>query len=364
MTYRWPAVVLIAISAIRSLVTAEPPSPPTGASTKSEWLVVDGPEHKDVGRLQIDTVARHERGIRTSKAEHVTFRVVRSSCPCVRMTFDPPEIKKDQVGKIVLQAPVSELADPQWHWAVVECKLMDAEGKVLRIEDVKISVTYQAELDLVVRPDKLWIDAVRGEETTRTIYLRSSTLDALRIRNLRMEGEGFKVQSTRRFPVRSDARPGEEALAVAVAYESDAPGLHDGSLVFDSENKGEAGTSIPIHVRVREYWLAEPAGYAFLFLNSDRPQAIRVRVRNRRGEPCPVMRVAIRSEKSPEIELPGATATLERNSSPDEVYVVVHATPDRLPGVDGIGSVILYDEHGKVLRDLPLAWIKPTTAAR
>jgi len=325
-------------------------------------LEVEGDEVGRVGTLQVGDWAVHSRSVCNTSELPAVLSVVQTSCPCVEVTVEPRDLRPGMVATLRLRAPVVAVSNVQEHWATVEAAFADSTGTVVGTESVDLSVAYQADLAFVVHPNQLWASVVRGRDTDRRVYVRSRSLDALNIRNIRVDGGGgWRVQAANRFRVPSQLRPGEECLEIVLACRADEAGIFKSQLRFDTDDSRFSEVSIPIESRVCEYWLAEPAGFP-LFLNEEGnaqtsiEQSVRIHARDRAI--VPVVGARLEDENGMPAPVDGISLRILHAADRRDCTLTLRADGTKIMAPEGIRRVVLLDSEGRPMRAIPLAWIK------
>lgn len=333
--------------------------PSSDNRSRDEPIVqVSGKEQVGLGKLAIGAVATNSWNVKNKTDLDVELRVISSSCPCLKVGIEPRKVGPGGETVVDLATAVAPASGPQAHWALIEASSTDSHGGRVGTHRFKLGIEYEADLAFVVEPPRLWMVPVEGEEATRTIYVRSVALDALNIRDIRTEGEGLSVKDVRRFVVPGDVRPGEEALAITVAVKLRRPGLFEGKVLFRTDDHVFGDAWLPVQIRVRDAWVAEPAGFPIIFGAEPAPIHQTLRVFSRDGRVCPKLRAEVRDDPgSPAVG--GAFQTeLRPEQDAKGISVSVTADPSKLRGSEGLGSIDLIDDGGTVLKSIPFAWIK------
>ncbi|MGE3108151.1 MAG: hypothetical protein AB7O77_07330 [Phycisphaerales bacterium] len=321
-------------------------------------LELRGDEHNDIGRLPVGELATRDRTVTNTTKHRLTSKVLRSSCPCVTVLCQPPNLEPGASGSIRISTPVAPIAEPQRHWAVIEYSARNDQQEVITSERVMISVGYQADLRLIVEPQRIWMTAVAGEPAERTVYLRSSALDALNIHDIRTDSESVLISSTRRFPVQADDRPGEEALALTISASVSTTGLLEANLLFRTDDPTIPEGRIQVAVKTVDRWIAESAGFIYLFSHLDEAQSKTIRVRSRHRDDASVADLRVRLEGGVDADARAFRASLIHQGT-DSVLVTLVLKADLLAANEGLAQVELLDTNGQTLSALPVAWIKP-----
>lgn len=219
---------------------------------------------------------------------------------------------------------------------------------------------YSADIDFVVKPEAMWIVAVEGQVTARTVLVRSPALDALDVRNIRTNLVGMSAEITRRFPVPTDVQPpSEEAMSIRVETAAGSPGFYEGRIEFDTSHPDFKPAWIPVQVRVLPRWTSDPDGFAIILARDENtPLDRRVRVATRDGSPLPKLSAKIENVDGEPGALAAFSAVVEPDAMADGVIVRLHTDVPKLVGTEGLARVVLTSEDGKLTRNISIAWIR------
>ncbi|MEX2218566.1 MAG: DUF1573 domain-containing protein [Phycisphaerales bacterium] len=349
-------VGLLAASLGSSATQAGPVRSQANHGSDDKWTRVVGSAAGSLGKCTVGETAAHACHIKNVGASRATLRKVQSSCSCLTIQIEPAEIGPDEEARIAIIAPVVAAAGRQEHYVIIEAAFVE-DGKTIHKERVHVSVGYEADLALLVDPRQLHVAAVEGRETLRTIYIRSRALDAVNVRDLECDLKGVHVGNPRRFVVPSPDRPGEEALAIPVAFRPTQTGLFCGELVFRTDDQNQAEVRIPIELNVRSQMVAAPAGFALIMSDGQGQRTDTVVVRRRDGQPFEVAGARVAAQAGGVVD--GFKILLDSTSDRVSVRVQLETITRVLPQ-EGVGSVELLDRSGVVIDRLPLAWVKVT----
>lgn len=349
--------VLLAI-AQSSVMAQREGQVPTISAPVGVYCRVDGEVRNELGLLKVGLQAEHRRRVVNLAVGTLALRVVEVSCPCVTTKLEPAEIPPSGESVVRILTPVAPASGRQVHWAIIEATARDAAGQALARERFRLEVAYEADLEFVVEPTELWIVVAEGEEANRVVYVRSTMMESLRPRDFRAEGEGVRIRGTQLFPVPTDLRPGEEAIAISVGIAGRQKGLYEGKIAFRTNSRDFPEASVPCHIRVVPRFIAEPAGFPIIVGRAEAPIHQLVRVFSRDGTPCPAIRAEVRDEHGREPGPPGLSVRLARDPQGGGVRVSLTANPGAL-SAEGIASIILLNDRGETIRQLPVAWVKP-----
>lgn len=330
---------------------------PSFRDSEQDIVRVSGDESHPCGRMGLGGSAAHKRSVENATTQTVTLRVVATSCPCVSTKLEPEALPPGEKGQVSVSTPVMPVSGPQAHWAIVEASVKNADGSAGESQRFRLAFSYQADLAFVVEPRELWPVVIRGDAVERLVYVRSSAMDALGIRNVKAVGEGISVIKKRRISVPAPARTGEEALAITLRVEGTGSNLHDGQLVFETDDDRFPQMKVPIQVRVKERWVCQPAGFALIFDRSGIPQSQSMAVSSREQTPCPAHTAELLDDSGKRYSEGGLTITL--NCDKSSTQLVLRADPARLADSCGLAKIVLRSADGAALHTVPVAWIKP-----
>ncbi|MBL8758887.1 MAG: hypothetical protein JNK35_10705 [Phycisphaerae bacterium] len=333
--------------------------PPAGVGTgvaSSSIIDVTGEELGAAGARPVDGAAEHEREVRNVSGGPISIRVVTSTCPCLRLMFDKT-VAPGGSTRVRLAAPVIGTPGEQAHWATFEASAAGPDGTV-RTARFQVGVRYEADLTFFVVPEQLWIFAVRGVEVERRVYVRSLSLDGLNVRAVRVEPPILSAALGVRVKYESEVNPGEEALPIVLRGLPEKAGLFDATLVFETSEARFPVVRVPVQMRAREFWVAEPAGFALIIAPGEAAPIRRtVKVFSRDGAAAPAVRAEIRDDEGGALALPGARVSVTLAAAGRATEVVLDADPSALAEC-GVAQVVLLGSDGQVVRSLPLAWVK------
>ncbi len=347
---------LTQLGAIADSVRAGSSFQPSTHATKPVIIELDGVEIGHAGKLPPDSTATHVRTVRNTSAGPISLRVIKSTCACLKLDFDKLIPAGDR-GTVRVTAPVVGTPGEQGHWATFEASVTATDGTISSAR-FDIGVRYEADLTFVVEPSRLWITGIRGVAIERRVYVRGLALDALNVRDLRVEPALFSASLGPHIEYQSEVNPGEAALPIILRGTPAAAGLFDITLVFETSEPKFPIVRVPIQVRVREFWVAEPAGFAIIISPGDvSPIRRALRVFSRDGTPAPAARAELRDEKGNPLALPSVHLKVIPGTTDRATTVEIEALPVALPD-NGIAKVALLRADGTELRTVPLAWVK------
>lgn len=340
-----------------SSVLAQVPIEATGISDTFP-IKVGGQEHIDAGALKVGEWATHTREIANHCDWPVSLRVMRSSCPSIEVHFEPDTVYPDEVGIVRLRAPVIAVAGQQTHFATVEASATDDRGMTVQSKRFDLAVSYQADLALIVEPEKLWIAVVVGHEFERVVALRSNALDALNVRSFAVTADEVKISTARRFPVPAPERPGEEALVITLSGAFQKTGVKECALTFQTDDPTFASMTIPIQIAVRDFWLAVPAGFPIIIQDAANPVTQEVTLFGRDGSTCPVASVELREVDGSPAKQQGFSFSVVPGTRDQSARVRLVCDVSKIGDSEGTMQIALLDREGSLLRTLPVAWVR------
>lgn len=336
--------------------SSEPPAGGRAGAAAPTIIEVTGEELGAAGERPVDGTAEHEREVRNVSDVPISLRVVTSTCPCLKLVFDKT-VAPGGSTRVRLIAPVIGTPGEQAHWATFEASAAEPDGTV-RTARFKVGVRYEADLTFFVVPEQLWIIAVRGVEVERRVYVRSLSLDGLNVRAVRVEPPILSASLGQRVSYESEVNPEEEALPIVLRATPEAAGLFDAALVFETSEARFPVVRVPIQMRVREFWVAEPAGFAVIIAPGDaEPIRRTVRVFARDGTPAPAVRAELRDEQGRPLAVPSVRLKVRPGAGAQATTVEIEALSGALPD-HGVARVALLGADGTELRTIPLAWVK------
>jgi hypothetical protein len=319
-------------------------------------IKLDGAELGHAGKLPPDSTATHVRTVRNTASGPISLRVIKSTCACLKLDFDK-SIPVGTHGSVRITAPVVGTPGEQAHWATFEASATATDGTITSAW-FDIGVRYEADLTFVVEPSRLWVTAVRDVAIERRVYVRGLALDALNVRALRVEPPLFEASIGQRVDYHSEVNPGEAALPIVLRGTPAVSGLFDATLVFETSEPQFPIVRVPIQLRVREFWVAEPAGFAIIIAPGDATPIRRtLRVFARDGTPAPAARAELRDEQGRPLVIPILHLNLTPGTPEQPTTVEIEALPASLSD-HGIAQVALLRADGTELRTIPLAWVK------
>lgn len=330
--------------------TTEPPS---------EAILVDGPETADMGRIPTSGVASHSRTVTNGTKVPLKLKVARVSCPWVEVKIDHELLEPGESTSITLKAPVLATGLPQSHD-------VDVEVRPAREDDsrppsvVHVAVQYSADIDFVVKPEAMWIIVVEGAPVERSLFVRSPSIEAIDIKNIRCSLPQFTVIKQRTFPVPTEHQPPtEEAMSIRFRATFDSPGFYEGRIKFDTSHPDFKPAWIPVQVRVLPRWTSDPDGFAIILAKDDNAPLDRsVRVATRDGSPLPKLSAMIENVDGEPGALAAFSAVAEPDATVDGAIVRLHTDVPKLVGTEGLARVVLSSEDGKFTRNISIAWIR------
>jgi hypothetical protein len=318
----------------------------------AQSLKVSGLEIGVVGALAPLHTASHFREVTNDFSGPLRLRVLSSSCPCVTVKLEPEVIPVGGTGLVTIYAPVVAVASEQFHWAKIGYEV-DSAGEASRGQ-FDVAVRYSAKLDVLVVPQQLWITAVAGLPTERSIFLRSIAIDALNPRNFRFSESGIsnlRVVRTRRFMVPTEDRPGEECLQIYLEADHDEPGLFKTTLTFDAEGT-EAEHRVAIQIRVLPRIKISPAAAVFL---SSHESEKSVFVERRDGGKLLASKARFDSQMSDmNSNTNGVSAKISEENG--ALRVLISIDRSRLPS-SGWGDLVLENEEAETVAKIPVVWV-------
>jgi hypothetical protein len=268
---------------------------PGRTSPDADWLAVSGEETVRRDRASVGSLIEARREVTNRSDRAARVRLLRSSCPCVTIEIEPAEVGPGESATVIARTHVAAVAEPQTHWALIEVARFDVHGLVAESRQIRLNLEYTADLLLLVEPDRAWFVGTIGVPELRTFYLRSSGLDAIGLRNLRVEGEGFALDRVRRFRSMPEHRAPEDVLAVTVSYAGRSSEVVAGALRFETDLPGMEEGRLRLEARARPRWPARPAGFVLIYDEPAEHELV-VEVLPRHGQPCPAQRAVLRSD--------------------------------------------------------------------
>lgn len=325
----------------------------------SEAILVDGAESADLGRIPTSGVAKHSRTVTNGTKIALKLKVSRVSCPCVDVKIDHEVLEPGQSTSITLTAPVLATGLPQ-------SQDVDVEVRPAREEDprppsvVHVAVQYSADIDFVVKPEAMWIIVVEGSPVERSLFIRSPSIEAIAIKNIRCTLPQFSVIKQRTFPVPTEHQPPtEEAMSIRFRATFDTPGFYEGRIEFDTSHPDFKPAWIPVQVRVLPRWTSDPDGFAIILARDDNAPLDRsVRVATRDGSPLPTLSAKIENVDGEPGALAAFSAVVEPDARADGAIVRLHTDVPKLVGTEGLARVVLTSEDGRFTRNISIAWIR------
>lgn len=325
----------------------------------SEAIFVDGPELARLGRLSTRSLAIHARTVSNHTLSPLRLRVLRVSCPCVTVQIEPELIAPGESASVTLLAPVLASGLEQSHDVEIEA-ISGGEVEARASSKFRVAVVYSADIDFVVKPEAMWIIVVEGSPVERSLFVRSPSIEAIAIKNIRCTLPQFSVIKQRTFPVPTEHQPPtEEAMSIRFRATFDSPGFYEGRIEFDTSHPDFKPAWIPVQVRVLPRWTSDPDGFAIILAKDDNAPLDRsVRVATRDGSPLPKLSAKIENVDGEPGALAAFSAVAEPDATADGAIVRLHTDVPKLVGTEGLARVVLSSEDGKFTRNISIAWIR------
>jgi hypothetical protein len=328
-----------------------------GEVGKPDIVKVAGEQRRDFGRLAVGSSAEHSRQVFNIGTETVRLRVVQTSCPCVSVLIGERAIGVSESQTVTLRAPVLPISGRQAHWALLEASSQDGDI-VHDTARFRIEVSYEADITFVVKPSRLWISGIAGSTHDRTVYVRSTAIDAVNVHDIRVTSDQVRVKGVRRFSIPDPTRT-EEVLAITLTASLQEPGISETALLFASDDPAFRECRVPISLRVFEKWAGTPDGFAFIVpADSTTCMTREVILASESGETCPAASIRLQTDDGLPAHVDGVEISSSPHATSKGVRISVRLDPGQLTHREGVYQVAVFDGEEKVLRVLPLAWVK------
>ncbi|XVJ60172.1 MAG: DUF1573 domain-containing protein [Tepidisphaera sp.] len=315
-------------------------------------LKIVGETSVDAGKIAVGETAVCRVQLRNETTYTSKLRIVRQTCPCLKVTLSAAEILPGTEGSAVAQLTAAPVSGVQGHVAELQADFVDNSGAIVGSQRFTLAARYQADLAMVVEPKQLWVTVVEGERESRSIYTRSAALDTLAV-NPKSDLSQAVRKERRREKLPVGTRDGEEIQIDQFEFFGDKPGLYTGVITVATEQAGLA-ERVTVHLRVVQKLVATPAGFAFRFDTGAGVLERTVSITDRAGLPPAAAKTRLLDHNGEEVSGSALTASLQTTS--ESVKVVLRLDTSSAAS-EGVGTVEILDKDGKVLTKMPYAWI-------
>jgi hypothetical protein len=326
-------------------------------SGESTGIQINGSTETNSGRLPLGQSSVCAVEIRNTTEMNARIRLVKSTCPCVNVSISQAEISKAQSANVSISVSVSPVTGVQAHAAEFAVDFIGKDGSIERSTRFVLKVSYVADLALVVEPKMLWATVVSGQTAVRSIFSRSSGLDAL---NLRVESVSLDLvqrQDRKRFDIHAPARDAESVFVDKFVFTGERPGAYEGSILLRTDDPDLSEYKIPVRLRVLDRVVATPAGFGFVYrYDRESSKIVRtVRLEGRDARAIPDIACRVLDDRGEPLSSELLTLSIKRDGD----AVLVSATLDTAKAGDaGVVTVQIHDASDRVIIELPLAWIQ------
>jgi hypothetical protein len=314
---------------------------------RAQVVTLSGHDSEPVGRIRVVEMASRSREVTNRLTFPIRIRKINSSCPCVVVKIEPESIPPGSTGIVTISAPVAQVATEQVHWATFEASSQDG----VTTQTFPISMTYTAELSMLVAPMFMQIVAPAQQEVERLIVVRSEALEAINPRSFRIEGDNaqeLRVASVSRHPIPSESRPTEQALAITIKGRFRTEGLREAMLCFETNESPLF--EVPMQVRVLPALRAVPAG--FIFLPNELGTEKTVLLKSRTGGSIDFAEAILVDEAQRPVE--GVELHVVKEGSSPGLRAKVGTWPNQ---TGGRAVVQLRDSAGQRVGEIPFVWV-------
>ncbi len=314
--------------------------PPAGkAPGQLRWLRYDGGDAEDRGTAHVgETVTRVLRFSNTS-AQRLRLRVISTSCGCVGAKFDKEELAPGGTTILTVAANVSPSTGKQSQ--AVRFEVDDGTTKQRGV----CAIRYEADIGYEVLTRRIRRTFVVGEPSTINVWFRwmdAGDVEQQEFSDIEMTVPGFRLKGA--------YSPGEPSGALALAFEGTPkePGTLTGSFGAKLSPSAEPTGAVPIAARVLPAWRAEPPG--FVLSGAEARLTSELFPRRPGATPPAPGAVAMTDPDSP------LRVLLAKGTDNVPPRVVLEWKSGSKPASPGSDRVIVKDEQGTTLVDLPISW--------